>query len=87
MLFNHVDEVASWWNGMLMKGRMSECKFDEMVSWQNGKSIRVELIARKWNDKFIKYQIDEMIGLWNGWLIKWWVDKLSSWWNGKFAQL
>jgi hypothetical protein len=34
-----------------MKGTMTECKFDEMVSWQNGKSIR----------ELMKLQENEMI--------------------------
>ncbi len=51
--------------------------FGETASWWN---------INWWNDKLMKWQVDEMTSWWNDKLMKWQVDEMTSWWNDKLIK-
>ncbi len=70
MIECHVDGVASWWNGKLMKWQVYE-----IACRQNGNLMirKVDEMATWWSDKLMKLHVGEMVSSWNAsWqLVSW----------------
>ncbi len=59
-----------------------------MTGWWNDRLMKwqVDEMTGWWNDRLIKWHAIEVIKWWNDILMKWQVDEMTGWWNDRLMK-